>query len=348
MRTPILLSATRAAHYYRPLTLPKSHHHHASLFKALTLHPHQLRLTSSTTTNPPLDLPPSNLHYNKTLNPPPTTRPPPFSIPPSNPSLSLLRNLFTKGKAIVTFYKTGLKSILLNRRLHSTPLDSLPPNIQPLKPHPDTRAALLLRSRLSHDLGRLIPLSLILLICAELTPVVILAAPNLKLTPLTCRMPRELEAIRKRDGEIRKQMREMARNQRKGEGEGLDAAVGEILRVGRPMLIPSWLYPTAARKSKLDRRLAWILADDAMIVQGGGEEELVGEEVKLAVEERGVDVLGKGEEELRGLLRRWLDIASKVEDLDERREVIKEMIITGEDGWGKWEEGREKEGVASV
>ncbi|KAK4179366.1 hypothetical protein QBC36DRAFT_160210, partial [Triangularia setosa] len=244
-------------------------------------------------------------------NPPPTTRPPPFSIPPSDPSLSLPRNLLNKGKSILTFYKTGLKSILINRRLHSTPLSSLPEDLKPLKPYPDTRAALLLASRLKHDLGRLIPLSLIILICAEMTPVVILWAPNLKLTPLTCRMPREVEAIRQRDREMKKEAKlnhqqQQQRKTNRQSDEGDLATVGELLRVGKPRFVPSFLYPFAFRKAKADKKLAWILADDAMLQQGGGQKELVFEEVKLAAEERGIDVLGRDEEELRGVLQRWL------------------------------------------
>ncbi|KAK0721474.1 hypothetical protein B0T21DRAFT_265583, partial [Apiosordaria backusii] len=262
-------------------------------------------------------------------NPPPTTRAPPFTIPPSDPSLSLPRNLLNKGKSVLTFYKTGLKSILLNRRLHSTPLDSLPDDLQPLKPYPDTRGALLLHSRLRHDLGRLIPLSLILLICAEMTPVVILWAPNLKLTPLTCRMPREVEAIRQRDKQLRIEAREQYHHQQQQQQqqqeqqqqeqhppseEGEVYTLSEVLRAGhKPRFLPSFLYPFSLRKNKLDRKLAWILADDAMLHQGGGQKELVFEEVKLAAEERGIDVLGREEEELRGLLGKWLDVTGEVE-----------------------------------
>lgn len=225
----------------------------------------------------------------------------------------------------------------MNRRLCYTPLDSLPEPLKQLKPYPDTRAALILKSRLRHDLGRLVPLSLILLVCAEFTPVVILGAPNLKVTPLTCRMPREVEAIRGRDRVVRKRARELYG---KGEAE-VDVVVGEVLRVGRPRFVPGWIYPGVMRKGKLERRLAWIAADDAMIVQGGGEGELVVEEVRVALEERGVDVLGKGEEELRGLLRKWLEITGQVEDLDVRREVVKGMVVQGEERWGRWERWEE-------
>lgn len=49
-----------------------------------------------------------------------------------------------------------------------------------------------------------------------------------------------------------------------------------------------------------------IAADDAMIRDGGGVDALVDEEVELACEDRGIDVLDESVDELRGRLEEWI------------------------------------------
>ena len=46
--------------------------------------------------------------------------------------------------------------------------------------------------------------------------------------------------------------------------------------------------------------------DDFAIERDGGVKMLVKEEVRLACEERGIDVLGEKEENLRADLQRWI------------------------------------------
>ncbi|KAK4032271.1 hypothetical protein C8A01DRAFT_41287, partial [Parachaetomium inaequale] len=130
-------------------------------------------LPPATTTNA---LPPS------AANPPPTTRPPPLNLPvraPNSPRPPFLSpanfsHLLATGVAYLKFYKTGLKHIITNTRL----LYSKRPDILAARPHPSTRAYLHLRLRWQHDVRRLPLFALILLVCGEFTPLVVLALPG--------------------------------------------------------------------------------------------------------------------------------------------------------------------------
>lgn len=50
-------------------------------------------------------------------------------------------------------------------------------------------------------------------------------------------------------------------------------------------------------------RLRELELDDFAIERDGGVGMMEGEEVRMACEERGIDILGKGEMDLRGLLK---------------------------------------------
>ncbi|RWA05395.1 hypothetical protein EKO27_g9710, partial [Xylaria grammica] len=122
--------------------------------------------------------------FSDTLNPPASTRPPPLDLPVRDPSTKLFTHLFRLGKAYTSFYGTGLKAVLANRRLLRDLPDTPPPNLpspatsvresasqttiaataatptSALSPTLDksanpTRASLLLRARVRHDTARL-------------------------------------------------------------------------------------------------------------------------------------------------------------------------------------------------
>lgn len=90
----------------------------------------------------------------------------------------------------------------------------------------------------------------------------------------------------------------------------------------------SWLLPAGMLRKRIEQRLELLRKDDEFIRQGGGVQKLVGEEVRLACVDRGINVLGRQEGELRKALGRWLDLSSGKE-----AGRIKELIVKGEQGW---------------
>ncbi|KXJ90752.1 hypothetical protein Micbo1qcDRAFT_164406, partial [Microdochium bolleyi] len=124
------------------------------------------------------------------LNPPATTRPPPLNVPARDPAKSLPGYLFTVGKTYITFYKTALRNILANRKLLAASSAAAPPKLGRdgrALTFP-SRADILLDSRTRHDLRRLPVFGLIILVCGEFTPLVVVLFP--RLTPYTCRIPK--------------------------------------------------------------------------------------------------------------------------------------------------------------
>jgi hypothetical protein len=119
--------------------------------------------------------------------------------------------LYALGRAYLTFYKTGLKNIWNNRKEYNeikarlgrfTPEDAALYGGQtvsesdPQRIPTITRREYQLYLRTKHDLGKLLPFSLVFLICGEFTPLVVLALGS-RVVPYTCRIPRQQEKDRK-------------------------------------------------------------------------------------------------------------------------------------------------------
>ncbi|KAI0849388.1 hypothetical protein F5Y00DRAFT_235589 [Daldinia vernicosa] len=246
----------------------------------------------------------SPLPASTTLNPPASTRPPPLDLPTRDPSSSIFTYFYHLGKAYMTFYKTGLRAIFTNRKLLSQSSTRLP--LVPDSISFPTRSDVLLRRRVRHDLSRLPIFGVLLIVCGELTPLVVLLFP--RLTPLTCRIPKQADALR-RISEARRAASFRGLLYRPDPLKGSEpASNGHICRT---LGLTSSLWdkigldgPFAA--SLAQRAIARIAADDAMLREGGGVEVLVDEEVVLACEDRGIDVLGKPIDELRSRLEEWL------------------------------------------
>lgn len=190
-------------------------------------------------TEKPTTTHPAPTLYPTAANPPATTRPPPLVLPTRGPDTSTLPHIIATGRAYLTFYKTGLKYIYLNTRLvwslksptRNTPTDNpitIPLPLQSQVPpgkSATTRARELLRRRWGHDVRRLPLFALMLVICGEFTPLVVLTLPSL--VPYTCRIPRQVEKLRAKTEERRRRstarLLEMIRQRqslKQGEGSG--------------------------------------------------------------------------------------------------------------------------------
>ena len=250
--------------------------------------------SSSTSSSTALDKLPG-----ATANPPHTTRPPPLTLPDRTPASSTASHLFATGKAYLAFYKTGLKYLFANTKLVRQANNAAE---QPL-----TRSDLVLRHRWTHDMRRLPLFGLLLLVCGEFTPFVVMVFPHV--VPYPCRIPKQVESLRRADETRRSQALD---------GAGADRTEANVLiarslglapiqdRLGLLSAVPSLALRVAGR------RVRFLAEDDALLREAGGVAALEADEVVLACTDRGLDVLGKDEAQLRPLLTRWLEY-TKVE-----------------------------------
>ncbi|KAL2023713.1 hypothetical protein VTK56DRAFT_1427 [Thermocarpiscus australiensis] len=268
-------------------------------------------------------------------NPPSTTRPPPLTLPARDPNQSAFKHYLATGMAYLTFYKTGLKHIWTNTRLlySSSSPDA---ELQSLRPYPSTRADLHLRRRWRHDVRRLPLFALVLLVCGEFTPLVVLAVP--RIVPLPCRIPRQVEKLLRAEEAAREEGRREVSGGGGGgggsgagdkegdddssfsllsagqeEGRGTTAATAPLITLPVASLAkilglrtPLPWTPSFVLAPRVQRRLRFLAVDDALLIQAGGAAALVADEVRLACADRGIDVLGRSEEELRAALGKWL------------------------------------------
>ncbi|GAQ44768.1 hypothetical protein AtubIFM57143_008526 [Aspergillus tubingensis] len=298
-----------------------------------------------------------------TLNPPPSTRPASLALPPTpSPNTPLppsdkLKRYITIGRAYLTFYKTGLKNVYhnyraaipLRRTLKLSPYipSSIPPPpssstkdvstpfYKTLQTNDLHRSHFQLLRRSAHDIRRMIPFSLILIICGELTPLAVLALGN-AITPLTCRIPRQLEKEREKRARAKREalvvgtgsvtppgvgsVEEMGVLKRMVDGSWIEGAgAGEVMRacavlgLARSYERPGWLVRVVYR-GRLRRYAEYLACDDELIRRGGGVAGMEAEEVRIAVEERGGVGVGVGgvregweaEREERRWLERWV------------------------------------------
>lgn len=283
------------------------------------------------------------------VNPPPSTLPAVLDIPPPaapNASAAVrLKRYVAVGRAYLSFYKTGLKNVYNNYRA-SLPLRRslglptyLPSSVPPAEPSSSkttgsgtafdtaidtlnlTRADFQLVRRAAYDMRRLIPFAFILLICGEMTPLVVLALGN-AITPYTCRVPKQIS--KDRLTRLERKHAALAAHQAalgsvtrippgsdqemdllagqyadinlveksKSSSPGSSLSAEQILRacavfgLARSHLLPSFLVPVLYRP-RLRRWAEYLDLDDRLIVRGGGVGAMSADEVRIAVDERG-------------------------------------------------------------
>lgn len=110
-----------------------------------------------------------------------------------------LSYFYRLGKSYVSFYKTGLKNIWFNykeyrkikQRLGSYSLNDVVKYSGKHGRPTISRREYQLCLRTRHDIKKLIPFGLILLVCGEFTPLVVLALGS-AVVPSTCRIPRQV------------------------------------------------------------------------------------------------------------------------------------------------------------
>lgn len=260
------------------------------------------------------------------INPPEISRPPPLNLPERQPDTSTFKHLFNTGKAYLKFYKTGLKQIWSMHKLVRS--GSLPE---------EARSTIILRQRWLHDIRRLPLFAVILVVCGEFTPFVVILAPQV--APFTCRIPQQTEKLRKWTEERRRIAREEVQSVERESTEAKMPLQARILGLTSGLWDRVGWVPTRLATWRVQKWLRFIVKDDEMLVKGGGVEALEGDEVVLACMDRGINTVGRDVEELRKVLGKWLKLTTKEgAPKDDRIRTIERLVLDGEEKWNVVEE----------
>ncbi|KAK2814329.1 hypothetical protein FQN49_008220 [Arthroderma sp. PD_2] len=308
--------------------------------------PHNSKSTSSAPLSPPSSASTLSSAMESSIaspvNAPASTRPAFLDLPSrSNPQTSgTLSYYFALGKAYLAFYKTGLKNVYANYKA-SIPLRKqlgLPVYI-PRSPWTDRIAAstsdalplkrsdFQLARRSAYDIRRTIPFAFILLLCGEMTPFVVLALGN-RVTPMTCRMPKQLAKERKKrmlskeaalQGVPAKEQSLISPSSLSGRKDVSGLSTEDVirscvvfgLRKRHDLPFPGFVQTLLVNqiyRPRLQRWMEYLAVDDKLIASAGGVKGMVAEEVRLAVDERGGVDVGMGLEgaDSEKIERKWL------------------------------------------
>jgi hypothetical protein len=274
-----------------------------------------------------------------TINAPLTTLPVPLDLPIKSENMSQFKYLFSTGKAYVcivrlylfpfvshtnshiceiqlSFFKTGLANIYKNfiaTRPLQEALDTHRgsfPSLLAASPKILTRASYQHIHRARHDVLRVPLFGLLFLICGEFSPLILPFVPSI--VPYNCRIPRQLSRQRTRTHQQR-----TATFAKLPPPESLLAAArrelptlnsAEVKHVARVLEVDSWVLPLETlRRFRVAKRERYLEMDDILLRRGGGVKALDGgEELMMAVQERGIDTVNKTETQLRNELEVWV------------------------------------------
>lgn len=185
-----------------------------------------------------------------------------------------------------------------------------------------------LLERNARDIGKLPVFGVLVLLFGEWLPLIVPWIPGR--VPGTCRIPKQVGGMRgkaeeRRRWSFRSGVKEPEIEGKRAGGEwGLleRGNVAQVLKgLGKEQMMHLscvlnlhsgvWerigtMPPVGLLRRAVERRVQYLAQDDFLLVQGGGPGALESEEVMVACEERGIDVLGKAEEKLRAELKAWV------------------------------------------
>ena len=291
-----------------------------------------LRLSSTSTSITPAA---TRIIQHPSLNPPSSTLPPPLVLPVRTPNQSTFSFYFALGKAYLTFYRTGGFAVWQNwklafairERLEQSPATSSrssPPSTALASASSSALADAALAARIlsradwqllrrsRQDVARVPWFALVLLVFGEFTP---LLAPFLTaVVPRTCRVPAQVASERVK-AEARRGLSfrtgTLVESGRTPETVG-SMSPAQVVHVGRSVgLFPKMLdrvgyVPVGIAKRRAERWVEYLRLDDQAIEDWGGVDKMEMEEVRISLEERGVDLNGRNDTQLRSLLKDWL------------------------------------------
>lgn len=229
------------------------------------------------------------------------------------PDAGKIARLWHQVKELLKFYYRGLKMVVTHRWQANEILERVNSGGEPL-----SRWESRFIQTNKDDLARLVPFIAIVLILEEVIPLIVLYAPGM--LPSTCVLTSQRERIdlkrREKQRAYIETMREVFLEVRKAGPAALALSlpsdISAIALCGL-LSLSSW-GPNFRRKSRIERHLQSIAADDALLVQEGMGDRLTHPELLEALEERGIVTDGLNTTTLKARLRWWLTTADKTDE----------------------------------
>ncbi|MCJ1233827.1 hypothetical protein MMC14_001785 [Varicellaria rhodocarpa] len=258
----------------------------------------------------------TRINHNPLINPPSSTLPPPLVLPSRSPSQSTISYYFALGRAYLGFYKIGAKAVYTNFQESRVLINRLPPSLSipdALKQGQLSRGEWQFIRRSRQDFAKVPLFALVFIVCGEFTPLVVFFLGGV--VPRPCRIPKQIGSMREKAEERRQRSFRSGTLQSNRISPTIEALRHEELQhIGRSLgLYSKWWdrmfngAPTALVRSRAQKRVEYLGLDDMAITRDGGVGRMEIEEVRIALEERGVDVLGKNDTVLNTQLRTWLN-----------------------------------------
>ena len=260
----------------------------------------------------------------KIVNPPASCRPPLLQLPHRDPIAPFYKRYFKVGRAYLAFYKAGFKQILENVKIaRKLPFTLFQAVQESLREGRITRGQYHLLIRTRSDISRLPVFALVFLVCGEFTPLLV---PFLSsAVPKTLWLPSQWENAR-RKAEARRRNHVRVRGERQvpdGESSSTQPLPDNpskpdlTLRESKykrgiklnawprwwDLILIRWL-PISMISKRIEGKSYDLLLDDFAIDRDGGVNNMVDDEVKMALDARGQDVIGKDMVDLRRILQR--------------------------------------------
>lgn len=204
--------------------------------------------------------------------------------------------------------------------------------------HVVSRAEFQLLERNARDIGKLPLFAFLVLLFGEWLPLIVPFIPNR--VPGTCRIPKQVHGMREKSEARRKwSFRSAVAEPEAGQvavegGKWRMTDKGNVREVLKSLGSEQLMHlscvlnqhsgvwdrvqltpPAGLIRRGVCARVQYLALDDFLILEAGGIKGLSSEELLVACEERGIDVLGKPEEKLRSELQAWI----KKQETDEGR-----------------------------
>ena len=190
------------------------------------------------------------------------------------------------------------------------------------------------RSR--QDIKKVPLFAVVFMICGEFTPLVVVFMSGV--VPRTCKVPKQVQGDREK---VERRRESSFRDGTLGAvGDVPEATVAmeglkpeQVAHIGRSLgLYPAVAdrfggFPTGLLWRSVKKWKDYVDLDDAAVERSGGVGQMEMEEVKIALEERGLDILGRNDTQLRNSLRSWLRAR--------KQEPVTKLLLMRPSVWAK-------------
>ena len=286
------------------------------------------------------------------INPPASTRPPPLTLPTRGDENAAIY-WYRFGRAYGTFYKDGVKAVwynyraasLLKQRLQSAVGQAQGKDVvtEAIRRGLIERSEFQLLARNRHDIGKLPFFGVLVATFGEWLPLIVPFIPNA--VPSTCRIPKQVRQMREKAEERRKitfrsgvdipshSQLQKADEKRSDQDWALALSPSSAATLLTPLALQQLHFlsttfslhsslwdrvnvppPAALLRRWISGRLTYLAQDDYLLLKHKKTvEQLSEDELLMACEERGLDILPRREEKLREALQMWLKLQKKDE-----------------------------------